>query len=339
MRQVVLDSPRSLKLRQVPPPLPLAGEVLVEVKATAICGTDLHIYSGHSPTTYPRVVGHEAAGVVREVGSGVDAFSSGDRVMINPILGCNSCDWCILGQDNLCPHAGLMGRDSDGVLREFLTIPQAYVFALPPHLSFAEGALVQPLSTVVHAQVRTNIKSTESVVVLGLGATGLMHVQVSKLAGAYPIIAVGRSQWKLELAEQMGADLLVYAGQEEPVAQVLRLTGGHGADVTIETVGTPDTMHQSIKMTKPGGRVMAFGISSQPLDSLDLYRMYLNEMTLIFSRATTRTDFQRTVALVASERVALKPLLTREYSMEDAALAFQFAEEQQSQVLRVLINP
>ncbi|MCH9010513.1 MAG: zinc-binding dehydrogenase [Chloroflexi bacterium] len=166
-----------------------------------------------------------------------------------------------------------------------------------------------------------------------------MEVQLSKLAGAYPVIAVGRSQWKIDLARQRDADMLVGAASEDPVAKVLELTDGRGADVVIEAVGTPATLQQCLDMTKPGGRVVVFGISPQPLPSLDLFRMYLTEKTMIFPRATTRADYYRTVELVASKRLDLKSLITQEYALEDAAHAFKFAEEEQSKVLRVVLNP
>ena len=320
-------------------PTPSSNELLVEVKATAICGTDVHIYAGDMAVTYPLVPGHEVAGVVRDVGDEVSAFSAGDAVVVNPNLDCNSCDRCLIGKENICRNIQLMGRETDGVLRQYLTIPRTHAFKMPSHISFEEGALLQPLSTVVHAHRLADIKPTESVVVLGLGASGLMHVQLSKLAGAYPVIAVGRSQWKIDLARQRDADMLVGAASEDPVAKVLELTDGRGADVVIEAVGTPATLQQCLDMTKPGGRVVVFGISPQPLPSLDLFRMYLTEKTMIFPRATTRADYYRTVELVASKRLDLKSLITQEYALEDAAHAFKFAEEEQSKVLRVVMKP
>ncbi|MFH1140695.1 MAG: alcohol dehydrogenase catalytic domain-containing protein, partial [Chloroflexota bacterium] len=185
-------------------PAPRFGEVLVEVKATAICGTDLHIYAGQTPVVYPRIPGHEFAGVVEQVGEGVTEFSPGDSVVLNPNFSCNNCELCILGKENLCLDSRLMGRETDGSLREYLTVPQTLVFKMPSHVSFAEGARVQPLSTVVHGQRLADIKPGESVVVLGQGATGLMHTRLSKLAGAYPIIAVELAPWKLDLALEMG---------------------------------------------------------------------------------------------------------------------------------------
>ena len=326
-------------MKEAPSPTPGSGELLVEIKATAICGTDLHIYIGQTPVNFPLVPGHEAAGVVKEVGEGVTDFSPGDAVVLNPNLSCNNCELCILGKENLCPNGKLMGREADGSLREYLTVPQTLAFKLPSHVSFPEGALIQPLSTVVHGQRQANIKPTESVAILGQGAPGLMHTRLSGLAGAYPVIAVELDHRKLELAQQMGADFVVNAAEEDPVARVMRLTGGLGTDVVIEAVGTARTVQQALEMTKPGGRVVVFGISPQPLPSLDLYSMYRKEAQIMFPRAMTRADFHLATALVASKRLNLKPLITREYALEEAASAFHFAETERQQVLRVIIKP
>ena len=339
MRQMVLYSPRRLEMTNVPRPSPMSGELLVRVETTAICGTDLHIYAGQTPVSYPRVPGHEAAGVVEQVGQGVVGFSPGDAVVLNPNLSCNQCEMCILGQENLCPNGRFMGRETDGSLREHLTVPPTLALKLPSDVSFAEGALIQPLSTVVRAERQAGIKHTESVVVLGQGASGLMHTRLSHLSGAYPVIAVGRSRWKLDLAQKMGADFALSAVDEDPVARVTQLTGGLGADVVVEAVGSPETLQQALDMVKPGGRVLQYGISPQPLPSLDLYRLYRKETALMFPRAMTRADFHLATALVASKRVDLNPLITRKYPLEEAATAFQFAEEERRQVLRVVIEP
>lgn len=339
MRQITLESPRNLMMTEAPAPAPKPYELLVEVRATAICGTDLHIFAGHTPVTYPRVPGHEVSGVIEAVGEGVIDFSPGDAIVINPNFSCGVCELCVLGKEQLCASGGLMGREADGSLRDYLTVSQTRAFKLPGHLSFAEGAVIQPLSTVVHSQRQVAIKPMESAVVLGLGASGLMQVALSKMAGAYPVIAVGRSQWKLDLAREMEADVVVNAGRQDPVAEVVRLTAGLGADVVIEAVGIPDTINQALEMVKPGGRLLQYGISPSPLPSLDLYSLYRKEMSIIFTRAATRADFYLAAAMVASNRINLKPLITREYPLSESAAAFRFGEEERSEVLRVVIKP
>ncbi|MBI2166140.1 MAG: alcohol dehydrogenase catalytic domain-containing protein [Chloroflexi bacterium] len=338
MRQAVLRGPRQLLLEDAPRPKAGPGDLLVEVKAVAICGTDVQIYSGQTRVSFPLVPGHEGAGLVREMGEGVVGFSPGDPVVLNPNVSCNRCSLCIAGRENLCPYGGFMGREVDGVVREHLAVPQALAFRLPPDLPLCEGALVQPLSTVVHSQRLAQLRPAESVVVLGAGASGLMHVKLAKLAGAFPVIAVGRSRWKLELAEQMGADRALQADREGLVDQVKGLTDGLGADVVIEAVGSPDTVQQALEMIRPGGRVLVYGISPSPLPLLDLYRLYRKEAVVVFPRAMTRADFQVAIGLMASKRVDLKPLISRQYPLEEAGAAFHFAEAERAQALRVAIE-
>ncbi|MFQ5878960.1 MAG: zinc-binding dehydrogenase [Dehalococcoidia bacterium] len=339
MRQVLLESPRRLVVTEAPRPTPAPGEVLVKVGATAICGTDLHIYNGEAKAALPRVPGHEVAGTIEDVGLGVSDFERGDRVAVNPILSCGSCELCIMGRENLCPQGGLLGRESDGSLREYLTIPSRQAFKLPPNIPFEEAALIQPLSTAVHAQRQALITVTDSVVVVGQGAAGLMHTRLAKLSGAFPVIAVGRSQWKLELAQQMGADVTVSGAGGDAVSEVLQLTGGLGTDVVIEAVGSPDTFQQALQMVRPGGRVVLYGLSPHPVPTLDVYSIYLKEARLLFPRANTPADFHLAVAMVAAGRIDLKPLISKSYRLEGAASAFRFAEEERRQVLRVVINP
>jgi len=211
LRQVELQGPKDIKITEAAEPKPGVGEVLVEVKATALCGTDVHIYSGDTPVAYPRVPGHEATGVVREIGEGVNALALGDHVVFNPNLNCWSCERCILGKENLCQSIQLLGREVDGTMSQFLIMPDTHSFRIPNDMPFGLGALIQPLSTAVHAQLLVDIQPSESAVVLGLGGTGLIHVRLSKLAGAYPVIAVGRSPWKLKLVDKFGADIIISA--------------------------------------------------------------------------------------------------------------------------------
>lgn len=338
MRQVELQGPKDIKIAEAADPTPAAGEVLIDVKATALCGTDVHIYAGDTPVAYPRVPGHEAAGIVLGVGEGVNAFSPGNHVVFNPNLTCSSCELCITGKDNICQSVQLLGREIDGTMSQLVTMPQTHVFHVPDDMSFGLGALIQPLSTTVHAQSLVDIRPSESAVVLGLGATGLMHVQLAKLAGAYPVIAVGRSPWKLELAEKFGADIIISARNKDPVDEVRQAAGGNGANVAIEAVGSPETMHQALAMVKPGGRMLGFGISPQSWDGLQLLQLYLKQLTIMFSRATTRANYYRAVNMAISGQIDLAPMLTREYEMADAAEAFRASDEEQAQILRVVVR-
>src|SRR5436309_1301145 len=209
----VLQAPRKFGLVERALPEPGRGDVVVRIAATAVCHTDLSIYTGdHAGVRYPRVMGHEATGVVEAVGADVRRVARGQRVVIDPIIACGSCDCCQRGQGNLCRNAGLLGREMDGTLAQHVALPARYVHALPPHLPLAAATLIETMATVRHAQQRVGIADGETVVVLGQGATGLLHTKLAKLAGAHRVIGVSRSPWKLELAQPFGADHVVGGG-------------------------------------------------------------------------------------------------------------------------------
>ena len=194
-RAAVLAAPRKFEL--VGRPVPAAGpeDVVVRVAATAVCHTDLEIYTGRHPgVRYPVVMGHEATGVVEAIGPEVEGLRSGQHVIINPVIACGHCDSCRRGAVNLCRNAGLFGRETDGSLGQAVRLASRYVHPLPPGLPLAEATLIETLATVRHAQQRLALAAGESVVVLGQGTTGLLHTRLAVLAGANPVIAVSRSQ-------------------------------------------------------------------------------------------------------------------------------------------------
>src|SRR5947207_1868173 len=205
MRTAVLQAPRRFEVTEQPTPRPGRGEAVVRVAATAVCHTDLAIYTGRHPGVhYPVVLGHEAAGVVEAVGPDT-RVAVGTRVVINPIIACGACDCCVRGDENLCRRAGLLGRELDGSLAEHLVLPERYLHPLPAGIGLEAATLIETLATVRHAQQRVSIDPGDAVVVLGQGATGLLHTRLAKLAGAGPLVAISRSAWKRELAQRMGA--------------------------------------------------------------------------------------------------------------------------------------
>src|SRR5438445_79029 len=192
-RAAVLEAPRRFEVAERPKPLPGPGEALVRVAATAVCHTDLSIYTGRHPGGgCPVVLGHEAAGVVDAVGP--DArIPVGARVVINPIIACGACDCCLRGDENLCRRAGLLGRELDGALAEHVVLAERYLHPLPPEIGLEAATLIETLATVHHAQRRVRIDPGDAVVVLGQGATGLLHTRLANLAGASPTLVGSRA--------------------------------------------------------------------------------------------------------------------------------------------------
>lgn len=337
-RTAVLEAPRRLGLAARPKPLPGPGEVVVRVAATAICHTDLDIYTGHHPgVRYPVVLGHEATGVVEAVGPGVTGVAAGQRVVINPIIACGACDSCARGAENLCRRAGLMGRELDGSLAEHARLPARFVHALPAHLELGVATLIETLATVRHAQQRAHIAPGDSVVVLGQGTTGLLHTQLAKLTGARPVIALSRSPWKLGLARRMKADHTVGRAGAEAVREVLELTGGQGADVVIDTAGDPELLTSALEMLRPGGRLLAYAISHAPVPGFTTFPLYYKELTIYGARALLPGDFDEAIALVASGTIAVEDFITASYPLAEVAAAFEAYARDPGRVLRILV--
>ena len=339
-RAAVLEAPRRLGLVERPKPVPGRGAAVVRVAATAVCHTDLEIYTGHHPgVRYPVVMGHEATGVVEALGAGVERLQPGQRVIINPIITCGSCDSCGRGLGNLCRNAGLFGRELDGSLAEHVVLAEGYLHPLPEHVGLEASTLIETLATVRHAQQRVGIGPRDAVVVLGQGATGLLHTQLAKLSGASPVIAVSRSAWKLDLARRMKADHVIDAGSADLVAEVLRLTAGQGADVVIDTVGGPALIPTALEMLRPGGKLLLYAISHRVVEGFSTFPVYYKELTLYGSRALTADDFEPSIHLVAAGAIDLEGFITARYPFHRAAAAFEDYERDPGRVLRLVIVP
>jgi len=334
----LLTAPRRLELVTRPQPVAGPGEAVVRVAATAVCHTDLEIYTGRHPgVRLPRVMGHEATGVVEAVGPGVGRLRPGQRVILNPVIACGACDCCARGRGNLCRDGGLFGREMDGSLAEHVVLPERYLYPLPEHLSLPVATLIETLATVRHAQTRAGVGPGESVVVLGQGAAGLLHTQLAKRAGAGPVVAVSRSPAKLALARRMKADEVVDASRQDPVAAVREATGGRGADVVIDAAGVPSLLGPALEMLTPGGKLIVYGISHHRVPDFTTFPLYLKELTVYGSRALTPEDFGPAIELVASGVVDVEGFITGTYPLDRVAAAFEDYERAPGSILRLVI--
>ncbi len=277
---MVLRAPCDLALDDVAlPPVP-PGHVLVRITHSGLCGTDLKIYKGAIPAQYPLIMGHEMVGEI----------ASGERVIVDPVLSCGTCFHCRIGQTNLCPAGGLIGRETNGGFAEYAAVPAGQIFRLPDSIDLRIAPLIQVATTCLHAQRLAHLSQGESVAVIGLGVSGQLHVQLAKARGAGKVIGISRSRFKNDLAKQMGADVAIESGPGA-VAQVLDETDGRGADVVIECTGVMTSIADAIRMSRFGGRIVLFGISNATSGSLPFYDLYFKELTLINNRAATAQDF------------------------------------------------
>jgi 2-desacetyl-2-hydroxyethyl bacteriochlorophyllide A dehydrogenase len=313
--------------------------VVVRIAATAVCHTDLDIYLGHHPgVRYPVVLGHEATGTIAAVAADVQGLQAGQNVIINPVISCGRCDCCGRGDEHLCRNAGIIGREFEGSLSQYIRLAARYVHPLPAHLPLAEATLIETLATVRHAQARAAITTADSVVVVGQGTTGLLHTRLAVLAGAKQVIAISRSQWKLDLAMRMGARHAVRASVDAAVDEVQRLTEGSGADLIIDTVGSADTLRTGIAMLRPGGRFISFSLSHEAFSGLSAFDLYLKEISIIGARALTHVDMAPAIELVASGQIDVSAFVSARYPLDQVAAAFEEYERNPSRILRIVID-
>jgi L-iditol 2-dehydrogenase len=293
---------------------------VVRVESVGICGTDLSIHAGKIPVDYPRVMGHEIVGTVI---SGASDDEVDTRVLVDPGIACGNCPQCREGRTNICTTGWLIGRDRDGGLRELMTVPASNIHELPEGLDPATAPMLQVLATCVHAQRRARVYPGESVVVLGLGVTGLLHLQLAKLGGAGPLIGITRSAPKLALARELGADLTIAADGSESSGVAAVLPGG--ADLVIECVGTVGAFARAIEMVRIGGRILAYGTMTESAGELPFYDLYHKEITVIGSRSARVEDFLMAIDAVASGRVTLGGLVSGRFPIDDIGEAIRAA--------------
>jgi len=327
MKAMLLRAPNDLALAEVaPPPVP-AGHVLVRVTHSGLCGTDLKIYKGAIPAQYPLIMGHEMVGEV----------AGGGRVIVDPVLYCGGCFHCRMGQTNLCPSGGLIGRESNGGFAEYAAVPAGQVFPLPDSIDSRSAPLIQVATTCLHAQRLAHLSLGESVAVIGLGVSGQLHVQLAKAHGAAKVIGISRSRFKNELAKQMGADVAIESGPGA-VATVLEETEGRGADVVIECTGIMTSIADAIRMVRFGGRIVLFGITNATSGALPFYDLYFKELTLINNRAATSQDFPVTIDLVDRGVLRLEPLITHRMALEELKTALEMVEDGAERRLKIILD-
>lgn len=333
MRAVVLEADETLRMDDRAAPSPRPGEILVDLVTSGICGTDLSIYAGKIPVQHPRVLGHEMFGRVASSGA---TPARGTRVVIDPVISCGVCYWCGKRQTNLCPNGALLGRDRDGGFTDQIAVPADNIYEIPSSISDQIAPLLQVLTVCVHAQRDVPPGPGDSVVVIGLGVTGLLHLQIARAEGAGPVIGITRTASKRALAEELGADVTLDPNEPGLAERVAEATEGRGPDVVIECAGRIETLASAIELVRPGGHVILFGTITADHGALPFYSLYLKELTITNPRAAKPEDFPAAIELAASGRVRLEPLLSRTFPLEDAAAALQATTT--AETLKVILD-
>ncbi len=319
MRAAVLEAPGRLVVRDVAEPEG-PERVRVRVDQVGVCGTDRKVVDGSIPVALPRVIGHELVGRVVDGGTGghegAGGPPSGTRVLVDPSVSCGRCSPCRRGQLHLCPTGGLMGRDVDGGLAELVAAPVDRLHVVPESVHDTDAALLQVLGTCVHAQRQVDVFPGDRTVVVGLGVSGLLHLQLLRARGAATVVGVGRSAAKRELAASLGATAT--CTPEEAPGLVADLTAGDCANVVVEAAGTGATVGLAVELAGYGATVVVFGTIPDGATSMPFYELYRKELRLVNPRAAVGRDYDDAIAMVASGAVTGRPLVTDRLPLDAA---------------------
>jgi D-arabinose 1-dehydrogenase-like Zn-dependent alcohol dehydrogenase len=311
-----------LRLEDLPMPQPGPGEVLVRVRACGLGLTLVWNRNGRGGTSgkLPRVIGHEIAGVVTQVGPSVDGVKAGDRVNVYYYLTCGNCRWCNRGRDDLCEHqAGVVGRQIDGGLAEYVKLPVRNICPIPPAVSDVDAAVTaDAVATPVHVlRERAQLRAPDTVLVVGAGGgVGIHMVQMAKVLGASRVMAVDINAEKLALAKQNGADDVINSREVGFDEEVRRLTEGRGVDVVVEMVGLTETMEQSLRSLGTGGRLVLVGTYDGNAVLPVTQNSLRGECIVTGSRYCARHELAEALELVAQGRI--RPAVTRICQLEEA---------------------
>jgi threonine 3-dehydrogenase len=320
-----------IEVQEIEEPKIKPSDVLVKVKGTAICGSDLHIYRWDEETTrwkspLPMTIGHEWSGEIVEIGNDVRSLRPGDRVAGESHIPCGTCYYCRTGNMHVCQNALLYGlQTSEGSFAQYAAVPEVIAYKLPSSVSYEEGAVFEPLGAAVHAIERVGIHPGDVVLVMGSGPIGIFAQQVAKVCGASTVIAAELKQFRLDLAKKIGsADVYVNTEKEDVVKRTMELTHGRGADVVIELAGVPVTTVQALQAVRKCGRVGLVGICEKPVQIEPTSMIIYKEATVFGSigRAMFGT-WERVVSLVGSKRINPSGVITDRLPLERAEDGFQ----------------
>ena len=308
-------------------PMPKIGpdDVLIKVQSVGVCGSDLHYYRsgaiGDFKVEFPFVLGHEAAGVVEDVGENVTTLKKGDRVCMEPGVPCMKCEECLSGHYNLCRDVRFWATPPyDGVLSEYICHPAAFTFRIPDNMSFTEGALVEPLAIGLHACNMGGVKLGQTVAIMGAGCIGLVTLLAAKAYGATRIIVGDVLDKRLDKARELGA-IAVNTREEDFVAKVMELTEGRGADVCIDCAGFSATVDSCLSCAKPAGVVIIVGLGQDRVDGFNTSIMSTKELT-VKSIFRYRNLYPTAINAIADGRIDVESIVSHRFTFDDTINAF-----------------
>lgn len=343
MKALLLKEYKQLEVTDCPTPEIGDNEVLVQVRACGICGSDVHGFDGSSGRRQPPLImGHEASGVVAAAGKNVTRFKEGDRVTFDSTVYCGECWFCRRGDINLCDNRNVLGVSTGeyrrhGAFAEYIAVPQHIVYALPDNLSFEEAALIESVSIAFHAVSRTPISLGDTAVVVGTGMIGSLVIQTLRNAGCAKIIAVDIDDYKLERALEWGADEGLNSKNVDVVAEIQARTEGRGADLAFEVVGATAPLNTAISVVRKGGSVTLVGNLTQKVE-MPLQAVVTREITM-YGSCSSSGEYPACIAMMARGDINVKPLISVLAPLEQGAEWFDRLYNHEPGVMKVILQP
>lgn len=343
MKAMVLSEYNHLELTDLPQPKPTVDELLIEVAACGICGSDVHGYDGSTGRRIPPIVmGHEAAGVVAAVGSNVYGFKVGDRVTFDSTVYCGECDYCLKGQINLCNNRQVLGVSCGeyrraGAFAEYLTVPARIACHLPDNFPFPEAAMLEAVSVALHGVAVTDMVGDETVLVIGAGMIGLLLLQSVRAIGCSRVFVSDLDATRLKLAKDLGADEVIEASGAALVEKIHGLTDNRGVDVVLEAVGLDATVTTAVDCVRKGGTVTLVGNVS-PTVMLPLQKVVSRQIRMQGSCASSG-EYAQAIELIASGKINVASLITAVAPLSDGPSWFDRLHAREPNLMKIVLDP
>ena len=334
MKAAICDKPFEITVREAPTPVPGPDELLIQVKASAICGSDMKAYEGKHPLIrLPIILGHEFSGVIVEKGSQVNGFRVGERVVVEPSSVCGQCFFCQRMDYSLCDNLKQLGHQLPGSFAEYTIAKARFTYLLPDGTPFEKGALAQPLAIGIHALHRAGIRRGQTVLILGTGTIGLLLIQLALQKGAR-VFASDLVDFKLEKAKALGAHQVWKGSSPEMMGEVEAQTNGLGADVVIEAAGSSATIQQAFSAVRKSGTVLLLGLTGHSKEEVPLERVTLNELNLHGSMRYAMGDFPEAIEMIHQKSIDLDSLILKRFTLAETPKVFKETFQSPEKVLK-----
>ncbi len=336
MVAIAVETPHKLKVFDTETTPPKKGEILVRVRRAGICGSDIHILHGLNPfATYPRIIGHEFAGDIEQVGPGVTDHAVGDQVVIDPVIACGNCHICRIGRHNVCASLEVLGVHRDGGFSDYVVVPAVNAVKVPSTLPVEIAALAEPFSIAANVLSRTGCANDDIVLIYGAGTIGLTVLQVAKLHGARCIITDLDSS-RLEQAKKFGADEIIQATPGTVEKQMSQENDGLGPTLIIDAAGVPALLQEALSIISPAGRIGLLGFLTQPTEIIQ--KDIVSKEISIHGSRLSRGYLPQIIEWIEDEKLKPANMITHTFPARKAQAAFDFINQYPSSTIKVQLE-